>query len=74
MFFNQQYAIWNHNLNDNVCAQVTSFYRSGGFLNYIFTVQNMSLNSLVIYARRADGVTIPDDTRIDLNITVTTPE
>jgi hypothetical protein len=34
----------------------------------------MSLNSLVIYARRADGVTIPDETRIDLNITVTTPE
>ena len=57
-----------------MCAQITEFYRSGGLLNYIFTVQNNSLNSLVIYVRRADGVTIPDGTVIDVNITIVEPE
>lgn len=74
MTFNSQYAIWTHNLNKNVCAQITEFYRSGGHLNYIFTVQNNSLQSLVIYARRTDGGTIPDGTVIDVNITVVEPE
>lgn len=74
MTFNSQYAIWTHNLNKNVCAQITEFYRSGGYLNYIFTVQNNSLQSIVIYVRRTDGVIIPDGTVIDVNITVVEPE
>ncbi len=57
-----------------MCAQITESYRSGGYLNYIFTVQNNSLQSLVIYVRRTDGVTIPDGTVIDVNITVVEPE
>ena len=73
MTINSQCAIWTHNLNKNVCAHITEFYRSGGLLNYIFTVQNNSLQSLVIYVRRTDGVTIPDGTVIDVNITIVEP-
>ena len=72
--FNSQYTTFDHNLNKYVCAQVSNYYKSSGRLDYLFTIQNYSLNRIIIYARRSDGEIIPDNTEITLNITLVEPD
>ena len=68
---NSQYFSVTHNLNKLGNAyNVINYYKSGGYMQYIFTVQEISANTVVVYVRRADGQTITDGTTIDVSITI----